>query len=212
MLEEGADVLDVGGESTRPGAGEVSVQVECDRVLPVIEGVVGAAGADAVLSVDTRKAAVASRALAAGATIVNDVTGGSDPEMFDVVRDARAAMVLMHMRGTPQTMQSMTDYTDVVADVGRELAERLAAALDAGIPAERLAVDPGLGFAKTAGQSLMLMREIAAFRSLGRTLVVGPSRKSFVGRITRAGVEDRAAGTAGAVAWLVAHGVDVTCR
>ncbi len=209
MLQEGADILDVGGESTRPGANEVSVRVECERVLPVIEGLISAAGPDAVVSIDTRKAVVASRALAAGATIVNDVSGGSDPEMFDVVREVGAAMVLMHMRGTPETMQSLTKYADVVADVVRALGERLDAATDAGIPAERLAVDPGLGFAKTAGQSLVLMRDIAAVRALGRPVVVGPSRKSFVGRVTRAGVDDRVAGTAGAVAWLIAQGVEV---
>ena len=209
MIEEGADIIDVGGESTRPGAAEVTVNEECARVLPVIGAVAAHPAATAVpVSIDTRKAAVAARALAAGATIVNDVSGGADPGMFEVVRDAGAGMVLMHMRGTPQDMQEHTDYADVVADVRRELAERLQDAVDAGVAAERLAVDPGLGFAKTAGQNLELLRRIEAFWELERPVVVGPSRKSFVGRITHTDVDDRLAGTAGAVAWLVARHVD----
>jgi dihydropteroate synthase len=210
MIEEGADILDVGGESTRPGADRVSAEEECARVLPVVEGLVArGASAEVPISIDTRTAHVASRALSAGATIVNDVSGGADPGMFAVVRDAAAGMVLMHMRGTPRTMQSRTDYVHVVDEVRGELRVRMDAALQAGVPAERLAVDPGLGFSKTAGQSLMLLRDVAALRELGRPLVVGPSRKSFVGRVTRADVDDRRDGTAGAVAWLAAHRVDV---
>src|SRR5207302_4058148 len=150
MAEAGADILDVGGESTRPGAAEVSVMEECDRVVPVIKGLV--AEVDLPVSVDTRKADVARAAIDAGASIVNDVTAGRDPGMFDVVRAAGAGMVLMHMRGDPATMQQLTDYDDVVREVYDMLAGRVRAAVDAGIDEERLAVDPGLGFAKTAEQ------------------------------------------------------------
>ena len=160
MAEAGADILDVGGESTRPGAAEVSVMEECERVVPVIKGLV--AEVDLPVSVDTRKADVARAAMDAGASIVNDVTAGRDPGMFDVVRGADAGMVLMHMRGEPATMTSLTDYGDVVGDVRVYLSDRLRAAADAGIDVERLAVDPGLGFAKTTDQSLLLMKRTEA--------------------------------------------------
>jgi dihydropteroate synthase len=207
MAEAGADILDVGGESTRPGAAEVSVMEECERVVPVIKGLV--AEVDLPVSVDTRKAEVARAAIDAGASIVNDVTAGRDPGMFDVVRAAGAGMVLMHMRGDPATMQQLTDYDDVVREVHEALAERIRGAVAAGIDEERLAVDPGLGFAKTAEQSLLLMREIARFADLGRPVVVGPSRKSFIGAVLGTEVHDRIEGTAGAVAWLAANGANV---
>ena len=207
MAEAGADILDVGGESTRPGAAEISVMEECERVVPVIKGLI--AEVDLPVSVDTRKAEVARAAIDAGASIVNDVTAGRDPGMFDVVRDADAGMVLMHMRGDPATMQQLTGYYDVVREVHGALDERLRAAVAAGIDEERLAVDPGLGFAKTAEQSLLLMREIARFADLGRPVVVGPSRKSFIGAVLGAEVNDRLEGTAAAVAWLAANGANV---
>jgi len=207
MAEAGADILDVGGESTRPGAAEVSVMEECERVVPVIKGLV--AEVDLPVSVDTRKAEVARAAIDAGASIVNDVTAGRDPGMFDVVSAADAGMVLMHMRGDPGTMQQLTDYVDVVREVHEALAERIRAAVAAGIDEERLAVDPGLGFAKTAEQSLLLMREIGRFADLGRPVVVGPSRKSFIGAVLGTEVHDRLEGTAGAVAWLAANGANV---
>ncbi len=207
MAEGGADILDVGGESTRPGAPEVPVVDECERVVPVIARLVAELGLP--VSVDTRKAEVARAAIDAGATIVNDVTAGRDPAMFEVVREANAGMVLMHMRGDPATMQRLTDYDDVVGEVRDALAERVRAAVAAGIDQDCLAVDPGLGFAKTAPQSLLLMREIARFRDIGRPVVAGPSRKSFVGAVLGTEVHDRLEGTAGAVAWLAANGASV---
>ncbi len=207
MVDEGAAVLDVGGESTRPGAEPVSVDEECRRAVPVVEGLVGTVTVP--VSIDTRRPEVARRALAAGATIVNDISAGADPAMFGVARDARAGLVLMHMRGDPRTMQQHTDYGDVVADVRAELSARVAAAVDAGVEPDRLAVDPGLGFAKTAGQSLLLMKEIASFLDLGRPVLVGPSRKSFVGRVLGTAVDERLEGTAGAVAWLAANGAHI---
>jgi dihydropteroate synthase len=207
MAEDGADFLDIGGESTRPGSEPVPVPDEIDRVFPVIKRLAGEV--DVPVSVDTRKAEVARVALDAGASIVNDVTAGSDPEMFEVVREAGAGMVLMHMRGDPKTMQQLTAYDDVVTEVRGYLAQRVEAAVSAGIEGERLAVDPGLGFAKTAEHNYLLMKEIGAFFEIGRPLVVGPSRKSFIGKILGTEVEERLEGTAGAVAWLAAQGAHV---
>ncbi len=207
MVEAGADLLDVGGESTRPGAEDVPEGRERDRVVPVIKRLV--AEVDVPVSVDTRKSDVAQAALDSGATIVNDVTAGRDPKMFETVRAGGAGIVLMHMRGDPATMQQLTDYRDVVGEVHDFLADRVRAAVDAGIDVECLAVDPGLGFAKSAEQSLLLMREIAALRDIGRPVLVGPSRKSFVGKVLGTEIDDRLEGTAGAVAWLVANGASV---
>ena len=207
MATDGADILDVGGESTRPGSDPVPVEHELDRVVPVIKRL--AAELDVPISVDTRRADVAQAALEVGATIVNDVTAGSDPAMFEVVRKADAGMVLMHMRGEPKTMQQQTDYGDVVAEVKGYLAERAEAAVHAGIGRERLAVDPGLGFAKTEQQNYVLMRDIAAFLDLGRPVLVGPSRKSFIGKVLGTEVDQRLEGTAGAVAWMAGQGAHI---
>jgi dihydropteroate synthase len=207
MVEEGADFLDVGGESTRPGSDRVPAQEEIDRVLPVIKRL--ASEVDAPLSVDTSKHEVAAAALDVGATIVNDVTAGSDPRMFDLVREAGAAMVLMHMRGEPKTMQQLTDYRDVVAEVRDHLAGRVEDAAARGIDRDRLAIDPGLGFAKTEDQNYLLMRDIREFLSVARPVVVGPSRKSFIGKVLGTQVDDRMEGTAGAVAWLAGQGAHI---
>ena len=207
MADDGADFVDVGGESTRPGSQPVPAHEEIDRVAPVIKRLAGEI--DVPISVDTRKAEVARAALEAGAAIVNDVTAGGDPEMFEVVREAGAAMVLMHMRGDPATMQDLTDYDDVVGEVRAYLAGRARAAIDAGIDDERLAIDPGLGFAKTAEQNYLLMKEIDAFAELGRPIVVGPSRKSFIGKVLGTEIDERLEGTAGAVAWLAGRGAHI---
>jgi dihydropteroate synthase len=208
MAEQGADLVDVGGESTRPGADPVSAEEEISRVVPVIRRLAGET--DLPISVDTRKGEVARAAVEAGADIVNDVSGGADPQMFELVRANGAAMVVMHMRGEPRSMQQYTDYDDLVADVKAELRSRLHAAVAAGIDPERLVVDPGLGFAKTPAQSLLLMRDIGRFGGLGRPVLVGPSRKSFIGfALGGADVGDRLEGTAGAVGWLAAHGAHI---
>lgn len=207
MAAEGADIMDVGGESTRPGSDAVPLKEELDRVIPVIKRL--AAEVEIPISVDTRRAGVAKEAIEVGASIVNDVTAGSDPSMFEVVKEAGAGLVLMHMRGEPKTMQQLTDYGDVVAEVKAYLAERVQAAGEAGIEWERLGVDPGLGFAKTEPQNYTLMRDIAAFGKLGRPVVVGPSRKSFIGRVLGTEVDQRMEGTAGAVAWMAGQGAHV---
>jgi dihydropteroate synthase len=197
LVEDGADVVDVGGESTRPGAAEVSADEELARVIPVIEAI--RAELDVAVSVDTRKAAVARRALAAGAHAVNDVSALGDPEMAGVVAEAGAGLVLMHMRGTPETMQTLTGYGDVAAEVASELEGPLARALAAGVAPEAVVVDPGVGFAKTAEQNLALIAGLSALARLGRPVLLGPSRKAFIGALL-GGVpaEERDAGTVGA--------------
>ena len=208
MAADGADLVDVGGESTRPGSEPVTAEEERERVVPVIKGL--AAELDIPISIDTRKPEVAAAAMDAGACIVNDVSGGRAPGMFDLVREAGSGMVLMHMRGEPKDMQQHTDYGDVVRDVRDELRARMDAATAAGIEPERLALDPGLGFAKTFEQNLILMRRVDELFELGRPLVAGPSRKSFIGKLLGdAPVDDRLEGTAGAAAWLAGRGVHV---
>ena len=207
MAKAGADLIDVGGESTRPGSDVVPLEEELRRVLPVLKRL--AAEVDVPLSVDTRKAEVAKAAIDAGATVVNDVTAGGDPNMFEAVREAHAGLVLMHMQGDPKTMQEDPRYRDVVEEVKAFLAERVRAAQSAGIARECICVDPGLGFGKTLEHNLVLMRGIGAIVEVGRPVLVGPSRKSFVGRVTGTDMDDRLEGTAGAVAWLVARGAHI---
>jgi dihydropteroate synthase len=207
MVSDGADIIDIGGESTRPGSNAIPDGEQLERVVPVIKRL--SAEVDVPLSVDTRSARVAAGAVEAGATTVNDVTAGSDPHMFETVRASEAGMVLMHMRGEPNTMQQLTEYADVVTEVKEYLRHRLRAATDAGIDEERLVIDPGLGFAKTTPQSLLLMRDVASFSDLGRPVLVGPSRKSFIGDVLGTDVTERAEGTSGAVAWMAAHGAHI---
>jgi dihydropteroate synthase len=196
LAAEGAAILDVGGESTRPGAAPVPEAEELRRVIPVIEGLI-ARGAGARISIDTSKAGVAARALAAGASLVNDVTAlRSDPEMAGVVAGAGVDCCLMHMLGDPRTMQDDPRYDDVVNDIKAFLAERMRAAVAAGIAEERILLDPGIGFGKTIEHNLELLRRLGEFLDLGRPLVVGTSRKAFLGRLTgREAPEDRLAGT-----------------
>ncbi len=208
LLEEGADVLDVGGESSRPGSDPVSVEEELARVLPVIEGLRREAP-EALLSVDTRKASVAREALAA-ADVVNDIGAGSDPDMFDVVASAGAGMVLMHMQGEPETMQADPHYDDVVAEVRGFIAERLSAAIAAGIGRDRLCVDPGIGFGKNLEHNLALLRSIGSFRELGVPVLVGVSRKRFIGELS--GADDpagRLEGSVAAAVWCASQGVEM---
>lgn len=201
LIDAGADLLDIGGESTRPGSDPVPVDEELRRVLPVVEAL--AAGAGVPLSVDTTKAEVARRALAAGAAIVNDISAmGADPEMARVVADARAGIVLMHMRGVPKTMQDDPRYDDVVGEVLEYLAARVEWAEARGIPRERIAVDPGIGFGKTMAHNLEILRNLRRFDTLGCAVLVGTSRKKFLGTITGRDVANRA--TASAVSSLAA--------
>jgi dihydropteroate synthase len=180
---EGADILDVGGESTRPGAEPVGEDEELRRVLPVLEGI-AAAELDARVSIDTSKASVARAAIAAGASIVNDVSAlRADPAMVEVVLDSGVECCLMHMLGEPRTMQREPRYTDVVDDVKAFLEERLSFAVGAGVREERIMLDPGIGFGKTLEHNLELLDRLDELTTLGRPLVVGTSRKGFLGRI-----------------------------
>ena len=208
LAAEGADLVDVGGESTRPGAPPVSAAEEIARVVPVIERL-RARGLGVPISVDTAKGAVGRAALAAGADLVNDVTGLSDPDLARACADAGVPVVLMHTRGTPADMASRAVYGDVVADVARELAAALARAEAAGVARDRTLLDPGIGFAKTAEQSVEVLARIGELRVLGRPLLVGPSRKSFIGKLTGAPVDDRLPGTLAAVVACVLAGVEV---
>ena len=212
MAQAGADIIDVGGESSRPGAPPVTAEEELGRILPVVERL-----RDLVVSVDTTKSVVAGKALAAGARIVNDISAlRFDPRMVDVVRDAGAGTVLMHMQGTPQTMQQEPCYDDVVVEVRSFLAERIAFAEARGLKKTQIAVDPGIGFGKTVEDNLRLLAHLDEFSSLGCPLLVGTSRKSFIGKVLAphgAGsareVDGRLWGTAATVAWAVAHGARI---
>ncbi len=184
LAEEGADLVDVGGESTRPGATPVPAEEELRRVLPVISGL-RARGFALPLSIDTFKGAVARAAVAAGADLVNDVTGLSDPDLAAAVAEAGVPVVLQHTRGTPADMASRAIYADVAAEVAAELEQALARADAAGIPRERTILDPGIGFAKTAEQNVELLARIGELRRLGRPLLVGASRKRFIERDLR---------------------------
>lgn len=195
LEQAGASILDIGGESTRPGAHPVPEAEELRRVVPVIEGL-RAQGSGAQISIDTSKAAVAAAALQAGATLVNDVTAlRGDPAMAEVVAGAGADLCLMHMLGDPRTMQHDPRYDDVVSEVKAFLQERLAAATAAGIAEGRIALDPGIGFGKTTEHNLTLLRRVGELVALGRPVLIGTSRKSFLGKITARPVEDRIAAT-----------------
>ncbi len=207
LATEGADLLDLGGESTRPGSAPVAVEEELRRVVPVVERL-RARGFTLPISLDTCKAEVARAGLAAGADLVNDVTGLRDPALARVVAEAGAPVVLMHLRGTPATMQAEARYQDLLGEVAAELRQALARAEAAGIPAERVILDPGIGFAKDTAQNVALLARVGELRALGRPLLVGPSRKRFVGELTGAPVEDRLPGTLAAVTACVLAGVE----
>jgi dihydropteroate synthase len=209
LVDEGADLLDVGGESTRPGAAEVDADEELRRVIPVIEGLAKVTP-ETPVSVDTRKPEVAREALQVGARIVNDVTAGRDDSMFEAVEADGAGIVLMHMLGEPRTMQDDPRYDDVVGEVHGFLRERIEAAVFAGIPEERVCIDPGIGFGKNVDHNLALLRSIPALRPLGAAVLVGASRKRFLGTLT--GVEeptDRLEGSLAAAVLAASLGADV---
>jgi dihydropteroate synthase len=206
LAEAGADLLDVGGESTRPGSPPVSASEELARILPVLEGL--RARTDVPLSVDTTKAAVAREALKAGAVLINDISGFTfDPELPRVTAEAGAACCLMHIQGTPETMQREPHYEDVVDEVLAFLEQGVARAVAAGVPRERVLVDPGIGFGKTLGHNLFLLRRLGELRVLGLPVLVGTSRKSFLGKLTGGKqADERLAATLGSVAAVAAVG------
>jgi dihydropteroate synthase len=208
MIAEGADILDVGGESTRPGARPIGPDEERARVLPVIEALAGRI--DAPISIDTRHAAVAADALAAGAEIVNDVSGlRHDPRIANVAAEAGAGLVLMHMQGVPETMQVAPRYEDLFGEIRRYFEEGLAAAESHGLPREQIVLDPGIGFGKLLEHNLALLAHPEAFRSLERPLMVGPSRKSMFRQLLGLEVGDRLEATLACVAVSAFLGVAV---
>jgi len=211
LAGEGADILDIGGESSRPGSQRVSLEEELARVIPVVQGLV--AKTSVPISVDTIKAEVARRALEAGAAIVNDITAGlADPGMIDVVREFAAGFVLMHMQGTPETMQDNPAYDNVVDEVHDFLQARVQVCRDAGIAADRLAIDPGIGFGKTLEHNLVLMRDLGALAALGRPVVLGVSRKGLLGQITGRSRSERMAASLAAVCYCASRGAAQVLR
>jgi dihydropteroate synthase len=208
LVDEGADLLDIGAESTRPGASPVDEQEERRRLVPVVAALAKAVSVP--ISVDTSKAEVARAAIDAGAVMVNDVTAlRGDSAMVDVVAQAGAGLALMHMQGTPETMQHAPRYVDVVGEVARFLAERARFAIDHGVAKDRIVVDPGIGFGKTLDHNLDLLANLRVFTELGYPLLVGPSRKGFIGQLTDQSVEARGWGTAAVVALAAEHGANI---
>lgn len=209
LIEQGADFLDIGGESTRPGSEPVPAEEELRRVLPVVKALRERSGI--ILSVDTSKAVVAKECLAVGAHIINDVTALRDPEMPRVIRESGAGVVLMHMQGTPQTMQQQPTYQDVVRDIGQFFDERLRVCVNWGIPLESTALDPGIGFGKTSQHNLQLLARLEEFGRLGRPVCLGVSRKGFIGRLlNNRPPRQRLAGSLAAVCFAMArHAVHI---
>lgn len=207
MIEEGADLIDVGGESTRPGADAVDADEERRRVIPVIEQI--CQQSEVPVSIDTTKAEVAKAALGAGACIVNDVSGAGDPAMASLVAQTGAGLVLMHMQGTPRTMQTAPEYQDVTRDVVGFLDDRIASVVRLGLGREQVCVDPGIGFGKTLSHNLELLTQLAAFHALDRPVLVGLSRKSFLGQLTGREVGDRLAGSLAGLVYAITRGAHI---
>ena len=208
MVEEGADIIDIGGESSRPGARPVSAAEELERVIPVIEGI--HRRTDILLSVDTTRAAVATEAIEAGASIVNDISAlRFDPKMAGVVAKSNAFVVLMHMKGMPETMQNGPSYNNPAEEIKAFLAERIEVAISAGIPADKIIIDPGIGFGKRLSDNLAIIRGLPRFSALGAPILVGLSRKSFLGDILNLPAEERLEGTIAANAIAILNGADI---
>jgi dihydropteroate synthase len=206
LVEEGADILDIGGESTRPGSAAVALDEERQRVLPVLEAL---AGCGVPLSVDTRKPEFMLEAIAAGAAMINDVTALTAPAALEAVAKAPVAVCLMHMQGDPGTMQESPTYRDVVREVRDYLAQRVAAAERAGVARDRIVVDPGFGFGKTVEHNLALLRSLAEFRSLGVALLAGLSRKAMLGKLTGRGPQERVHASIAAALLAVQNGAQI---
>jgi dihydropteroate synthase len=210
LVESGAHILDIGGQSARPQAEEISLAAELDRVIPVIAAL-RSNRVDVPISVDTTRAAVARAAVAAGADWVNDISGAvMDAEMLGTIADLQVPIALMHMRGTPKTMMQLTDYQDLLGEIYEFLARRVEAAIVAGISPQQIMLDPGIGFAKNGAQNLEILRQLSKLRSLGFPLLVGTSRKSFIGHIlNQPNAQERVWGTAATCCAAIAQGADV---
>ena len=207
MFESGADLVDVGGESTRPGAKPVPSEIEISRTVPIIEAL--SRLRPGRISVDTMKPEVAEAALFAGASVVNDVSGLRDRRMVEIVAEHDAAVVIMHMLGEPRNMQAKPRYKDVVADIKSFLVERITAAEEGGIASRRIMIDPGIGFGKTVDHNLEILARLREFKSLGKPLVIGVSRKGFIGKISGAPADQRLPGSLAVAVLAVKEGADV---
>ena len=208
MVADGADIIDIGGESSRPGAEPITANEECRRVIPVVQAL--AEQFQIPISVDTYKAKVAREALSAGACVINDITAlHGDPNMCQIVADAQAGVILMHMQGVPATMQKTPTYQNVVAEVHAWLTEVASQAVDRGIDSSRIMIDPGIGFGKTFDHNLEILRHLMQFRGIGYPMLVGVSRKKFIGRILDLPVHQREEGTAATVAWSIINGANM---
>ena len=214
LVESNMDILDIGGQSARPGAKPTTLAEECDRVLPIIQAVRTSSHdwlRNIPISIDTTRAEVARQALTAGADIINDISGGTyEPDIFKVAAEFDAPLILMHLRGTPETMQQMTDYKDLMDEIVTFLATQLDLAVEAGVSPQKLAVDPGIGFAKTGEQNLTILRELEKMQALGCPILVGTSRKSFIGKLlNQPEAKARVWGTAATCDCAIAHGADI---
>lgn len=214
LVEADIDIVDIGGQSSRPGSKPTTLAEECDRVLPIIKAIRSHSDykiSSIPISIDTTRAKVAEAALEVGADIVNDISGGSyEPDIFKVAAATGAPIILMHLRGTPETMQQMTDYDDLIKEIVLFLAGQADKAVEAGIDPKKIAIDPGIGFAKTTEQNITLLKELEALKALNCPILVGTSRKSFIGKILdRPEAKDRGWGTAATVDCAIAHGADI---
>lgn len=209
MLNNGVDIIDVGGQSTRPGAEEVVLATELERVIPVIQQIRQISSIP--ISIDTTRAAVAQAAIAAGADLINDISGATfDRQMLPTASKLGVAIILMHLRGTPQTMQTMTEYQDLVPEIAQFFTRQIDKAIACGIERSKIVIDPGIGFAKTASQSVELLRRLEEFKSLNMPILVGVSRKSFMKPIlNKNDPKDRVWGTAAANTAAIANGADI---
>jgi dihydropteroate synthase len=207
MIDQGADLIDVGGESTQPGATPVGITEEANRVLPVVEGIKRRMSAR--ISVDTMKPEVARRAIDSGADMVNDVSGLSNPDMLPLIVESRVPLVVMHMRGTPRTMQSDTAYDDLLASVRGFLEDCVGTAVAAGVSGDKIVVDPGIGFGKSAAGSLQLLRHLHELQRTGQPILVGASRKSFIGATLGLPVDERLEGSLAVAAYASANGAHI---
>jgi dihydropteroate synthase len=208
MAESGADIIDIGGESTRPGSKELTVEEELERVIPVLERVAGKL--DVPISIDTKKTEVAERAAKSGAVMINDVSGlQSDERIAEIAAEHDCYLILMHMRGTPEDMQEDTEYDDIIGEISRFLEEAAWKAIDKGVPESRIIVDPGIGFGKSVDGNYVILKNLYRFLELGYPVLVGASRKSFIGKALDLDVSDRLEGSLAAACYAVLNGADI---
>ena len=209
MIENGADIIDIGGQSTRPGAEQISLDEELKRVIPIIKVI--REQATIPISIDTTSAEVARSAIEAGADIINDISGGTyDENMFSTAAQLEVPIILMHLKGTPQTMQSLTNYGDLITEIKTFLEQQINKAIALGIPQSNIIIDPGIGFAKNTAQNIQLIQQLSQFKTLNAPILIGVSRKSFIGKITgQNNPKDRLWGTAAACCGAIANGADI---